>query len=315
MSIVFGSEYTVVVTVFVVALCFCKSVMECVQMGMLIATHCPLEHCSYQWRFDLFLYGKFALLFFSGTQPIFICMAPLMRHLFSGFYPESHVAILETAQLNTSSFVIANTSSDGEILVRAHAVVFDLQFAAVPFSIAAAISTAMWLNLSRDGLFKSDPTWDETLFEDERIWLYEIAYYIELLAMCVALIVASSMAQSAAQTWYTSCSLTAILIFFGAAARYSNRSHAGVCMSTIAFSLQCAMLVSFAISETDASCVVAVACSITLVMAVSVISIFHYSAAGQLSAGSIILARTLVSNTCSLVLIVTLMLGRSSACP
>lgn len=310
MSIVFGSEYTVVVTVFVVALCFCKSVMECVQMGMLIATHCPLEHCSYQCRFDLFLYGRFALLFYSGTQPIFVCMAPFMRQLISGVYPESHVAILETAQLNVSSI-----STDDDFLAKAHAVVFDLQFAVVPFSVAAAVSTAIWLNLSRDGLFKSDPTWDEALFEDERIWLYEIAYYAELLAMCVALIVASSVAQSAAQTWYTGCSFTAILIFFAAAARYSNRSHAGVFMSTIAFSMQCAMLVSFAISETDASCVIAVVCSVTLVMAVSILSVLHYSAAGQLSAGSIILARTLVSNTCSLVLIATLMLGRSSACP
>ena len=308
MAVAFGGEYTVAVTAFVVALCFCKSVMECVQMGIVIATHCPLEHCSYQCRFDLFLYSRLALLFFSLAQPILMCVAPLLRHLFSSVNPVSHVAIIEAMYTNVSSI------TDGEIVVHAQAVMFDLQFAAIPFSLAAAVSTAVWLNLSKDGIFSSDPLWDEAFFEDERIWQYEISYYIELVAMCVALVAASSVPQSAAQSWYTSFSLSAILVFFISTARYNSRSHVSVCMSTIMFSVMCAMLVSLAVSETDSSCAIPLACSITLVMAVSIVAVFHYSAAGQLSAGSVILARTLVSNTCSLVLIATLMLGRSSAC-
>lgn len=308
MAVAFGGEYTVFVTIFVVALCFCKSVMECVQMGIVIATHCPLEHCTYQCRFDILMYSRLVLLCFSLAQPILMCIGPLLRHLFSGVNPVSHVAIIEAMYQNISSV------PEGEIVVQAHAVSIDLQFAAIPFSLAAAVSTAMWLNMSKEGMFSNNPLWDEALFEDENIWQYEIAYYIELVAMCVALVVASSMPQSAAQSWYTSFSLSAILVFFTSTARYNNRSPIGVCMSTVMFSMLCAMLVSVAMSETDTSCAIPVACSITLVMAAAIVAIFHYSAAGQLSSGIVILARTLVSNTCALVLIVTLMLGRSSAC-
>jgi len=44
------------------------------------------------------------------------------------------------------------------------------------------------------------------------------------------------------------------------------------------------------------------------------IAIFHHIAAGSMPAGSIILARTVLSNTCSLVLIATLAAGRTSSC-
>jgi hypothetical protein len=306
MAVEFGAGYSVGVTVFVLALCFCRSLIECVQCAVLCCDKCQLP-CSYECLVNAKTYAKGALVSFTFVQPMLVCGAASLRHAFSRASPLSHARFLELP-------AVVNASA---LDLQSHVLEVDMRFTALPFSAAVAVSASMWWHLFNSGLFKHDPEWNEELFfgdESESIWSYELAYYLELFCMCVALTTASASLLSMSEALYMSTTLTALLVYFAAAARYHNRSKVSMCMSMVAFSLLTAMLCSFVVSTVDTTCAVPAVCGAALVCALFALAVVHYLAAGSFTAGDIILLRTVVSNACVLVLVGALAAGRSSAC-
>lgn len=306
MAVEFSAEYSIGVVAFVVALCFCKSMIECVQCAVLLCDKCQLP-CSYECILSAKTYGETLLVCFTFVQPMLLCGAAMLRHVFAGVTPQSTARFLELPAVFNATAVH----------LPSHIIEVDLRFTVLPFSVAAVVSATAWWHLYSLGLFSKDPEWNEDLFfmdDSERIWLYELAYYCELLCMCFAFTTSSASLLSMTEALYTSTTLTALLIFFMAAARYHNRTQASMCMSMIAFSLLTAMLCSFVVAAVDTTCAVPALCGAALVCAVFVIATVHYLAAGTFLARSIILVRTVVSNACALVLFVALAAGRTSAC-
>jgi hypothetical protein len=311
MAVEFTSEHVVGVVVFVLALMCCKSILECIQAALVLFKDCSC-FCDYNCGYHFFLYGKTALLFFNAIQPVIMCLAGAFRAAVTGEQPRSRVFVVALS-LNTSTFLAHESTQAVAATLSFQSV--DLLFSAIPFSMLACLSTAAWMNLAKANLFDSDPVWDEGLFQhDERIWIYETLYYAELFGMCVALLAAASVPQPSATLLYMSTSVTALLVVFTFAARYPNHSQAGLCITSTTFALLCAMTSTFAFTALDTGCAWSVLCGATFVCTVMAIAIFHHIAAGSMPAGSIILARTVLSNTCSLVLIATLAAGRTSSC-
>jgi len=307
MTVEFGSTYSVGVVVFALALCFCKSLLEGVLAAVRLSRECKLcpecmclELCSQSSWLAALKYVKAVLLCFNVAQPVLMLLAAPLRAWVSGARPVSHVTFL-AVRGNATAWELQPTS-------------VDLLFVTVPFSMLASATTAMWIHLAEQGVFLDDPTWDAALFErDERVWLYETLYYYELTAMCFALAVAASRPRSATESMYMSTTIAALLIFFASAARYETRSQAATCSSTTALALLCAILTSFTYAV-DGSCALPVASGAALDIVAFGVAAVHAVAAGQFSAGAIILARTLASNVCSGVLIATLAGGLTSGC-
>ena len=301
MTVEFGSEHAAGVVLFAVALYFCKSLVEGALAVVRLSQECNCpELCGQQSCLSALKYLKAALLCFNVAQPVLmLCAAPL-RAWVSKARPVSHVTFF-AIRGNATAWELQPTS-------------VDLLFATVPFSMLASATTAMWMHLAERGVFVDDPTWDAALFErDERVWLYETLYYYEVGAMCFALAVTASRPRSATESMYMSMTLAALLVFFASAARYETRSQAAMCSSTAALALLITILMSFAYAV-DGSCALPVASGVALVAMVFGLAAVHFVAAGQLTAGSIILARTLASNVCSGVLIATLAGGLTSGC-
>lgn len=311
MAVEFTNEHVVGVTGFVLAIFFCRSVVDCIQTATVLCDGCQLSFCDHGCHKNMMVGFKLVLFSFNAVQPVLVSLAAPLRAAFTGEPPLSRVFVVE---LNVNASTLTGYEPL-HVITTGRLAVLDLRFAAIPFSMLACISTAVWVNLGKDGLFNQDPMWDCDFFSDnESIWLYETVYYAELLLMCVALVATSALPQTAAETLFLSTTLTALMIFFAASSRYPNRSQAGMCMSTTAFGLLCAIISSFAFTSIDTSCVLAVLAGTTLVGTVTATATFHYIAAGSFKTGSIVLFRTLLSNMCSVILIVTLAVGRTSSC-
>ena len=314
MAVEFTNEHVVGVTAFVLALCFCRSIVDCIQMFIVFSSeckNCPLA-CNHDCRVNTAFYSKFFLISFNMTQPLIMCFAAPLKEFFSGVRPTSHVGFVHvhTVQLANSS----STGDPPDSLVATESFI-DMLFVVTPFSLMACLSTFVWFNLGKAGVLNSDTVWDcELLAENEDVWLYEALYFCEILGMSFALISISSLPQTAAETLYMSCTITALMIFFFSASRFENHSRTGICMSYTAFSLLVAMTSSYVSTSVDTACPFAVLSASVLVIAVLALAIFHFIACGSFTAGSIVLFRTIVSNACSIALIATLTAGRTSAC-
>ena len=311
MAVEFTNEHVVGVTGFVLAVFFCRGLVDCIQTAIVLCDGCPLWTCHHGCHKNLMVGFKLVLFSFNAVQPVIMSLAAPVRAAFAGEPPLSRVFVVNLS-VNVTSLTgdePVHTITTGSLSA------LDLRFAAIPFSMLACISTAVWVNLGKDGVFNQDPLWDCDFFADnERIWLYETVYYAELLLMCVALVATSTLPQTAAETLYLSMTITALLMFFASTSRYQNRSQAGMCMSTTAFALLCAIISSFALTGIDTSCALAVLAGTALVGIVISTATFHYIAAGSFKTGNILLVRTLLSNTCSVILIATLAVGRTSSC-
>lgn len=323
MAVEFRNEYVAGVVIFVIGIMFCKSVLECIQIAVSLCHHFDCL-CDYQCRVNLHHYSKSTLLIFSMTQPIILCTVASFVYAIKGYYPVSEVDFLEmdsefrqVRSANQSNCFQEHCASELDFRVHADNMLLsvkyvnvDTRLVVIPFSLAACVSTSAWLNLGKRGAFENDPTWDENLFEDDRIWMYEMLYYAETLGMTVAMLCCSSIPKSLSEILYTGMTVTSLMIFFASASRYQNRTQAGIFMCATTFSLLCSILASFVFTTLDTACTLPVLCGVTYICAVMGQSLFHYMAAGSCSAGAVLLVRTLSSNICLLVLIVSLGLGQ-----
>ncbi|NBV31998.1 MAG: hypothetical protein EBR93_05635 [Bacteroidetes bacterium] len=190
----------------------------------------------------------------------------------------------------------------------------DLRIFVIPFSATASAATAAWLFLCREGIFNNDPTWDDSLFEADAMWTYEIIHYLETFFMTIALLTASSHPRSFEYHLFLSSTLTALYIFFATTSRFQHFSVVSQCINSAAFTILGSILVSFLIQGMELSCSLAVVAGWVLAIIYVAMTMVYQTAKGNLTAGAIITARTLVANFVTLIFCVILFMGRTEVC-
>jgi hypothetical protein len=190
----------------------------------------------------------------------------------------------------------------------------DLRIFVIPFSAAASAGTASWLFLCKEGMFNSDPTWDDSLFEEQAIWTYEVIHYIEIFFMTIALITTSSKPSSLQNHFYMAFTITSLHIFFAATSKVPNFSVTGQCFNSTAFALMGSILVTFLMNGMELSCSLAVAAGWMLAIVHTTMAIVYQTSKGTATAGAIITVRTLAANLVTVMFCIILFLGRTEVC-
>ena len=170
MDVSFKNEYIVEVFIFVLVIYFCKNVLQCldaaISLFQKLSCDCPICYgvtCQEMCRLSLIT--------FSAIQPMLLCIIVPMHMSFSKEPIDSYI-FTTSININSSTADMLHHQSltryTNETMVVTEFVTFtkiDLRIFVIPFSATASAATAAWLFLCREGMFNSDPTWDDSLFE------------------------------------------------------------------------------------------------------------------------------------------------------
>lgn len=321
MDVSFKNEYIVEVFFFVLLIYFCKNVLQCVDAALSVFQKLSCD-CPVCYGMTCLEISRSALITFSAIQPVILCIiVPI--HVSLAQTPINSNIFTVSLNFNTSMAALLHDSSHLENIQANYTVEWfkymnvteiDLRIFVVPFSVAASASTASWLFLCREGVFNSDPTWDNSLFETESMWTYEIIHYVEIFFMTLALIVTATQPQTLDSSFYMTSTLTALYIFFATTSKFSEFSVVGQFLNSAAFAFMGSILVTFLSNGIEVSCSLAIAAGWLLAIGFVMMTVLYQTANGALTAGAIITVRTLAANVVTLVFCVVLFNGRTTLC-
>ena len=308
MELSFENRHVVAIVVFMVALLFCKQVLECLQHCVQLWQHCASSACCFHYAHEELLRGGLlaALLTFSVCQPVVFVMVSALANTLRGrpgFWTINFVHVA----FNTSAF--PHRHSQTEALRRPLAQDMEVTTTQVdglllimPFALCAFCTTYAWFSMKAGGDFSSDPMWDAGLFSSRRMQLYEALYALETTVLLFALLAITA---DPAQLEYTLvCSVLAVFIimYFSAQSRCkssSDKTSEGV-ISIGLFAVLNMLLSAFVTQHWSANHLTKVLASSMLAFTTLVLAGMHMSVNEDTRAGSVILCRTLLSCTCSL---------------
>jgi hypothetical protein len=323
MELSFENRHVVAIVVFMVALLFCKNLLQCVQACMQVWQACAESMCQecpcvHYGHMEL-LRGCFSatMLTWSVGQPLFLLFvksaADVLRGR-QGFWTVHFVHV----GLNVSAFphrrsalapgpgpglapgpapgpadpahalTLAQSEVDGLLLV-------------MPFALSAACTTYSWCTMRAAGHFKTDPAWDAELFQDRRLQLYELLYALETCLLLSALL---ALAADPAPLEYTLvCALLAtfILLYFSAQSRCKgagDRASESL-LGMLLFATLNMLLSSFVAQHWAGAYPVKVSAACVLCLAALLLAGLHMTTSEDMLAGRVILCRTLISCACS----------------
>ena len=309
MELSFENHHVVAIVVFMVALLFCKNLMQCVHASTQVWQACAESICSecpcvHYGQLEL-LHACFsaALLTFSVGQPILFIFvkstADVLRHR-PGLWTVNfvHVSINATAfqhmrsgdargthQAHTTS--VSQSEADGLLLV-------------MPFALIAACTTYTWCILRAAGNFSSDPLWDAELFQDRRMQFYETLYAVETCLLLFALLALTADPAPLEYTLVCATLATFILLFFSAQSRSKAAGDRASesCISMLLFAVANMLLASF-VAQHWSPHPVKVSSACMLCLTVLLMAGLHMTVSEDTHAGHVILCRTLISCACS----------------
>lgn len=317
MSLTFENRYVIGVVVFMVTLLFCKNVLECVQACMQVWQSCQC--------FDLFFcpcvhYGHAELLkntlvamllVFSVGQPLFLVL--IKKTTESMLARESFWTVnMAYLELNTTAFAHTTILSSpptppGPVSGAVSGTVFvtasetDGLLLVMPFTLAAACTTWMWVSLRQAGCFDADPEWGPDLFADPRMQVYELLYAFEVFALLCALLSLSSDPAPVEYTLVYALVLCFLLLFFCSQSRRSGATNqTEQTISMVLFSILSTLVSFFVVQHWSGGCASKRTSGMFLVVVLPALAIFHMSTTETTRAGNVILIRTCVSCSCSL---------------
>ena len=323
MDLTFENHYVVGITVFMLAMLFCKNLLETMQsfvqcwqqccMACLDAWACPCAHYGHKEMVRVVVMA--AVYTFSVGQPFMMILARYIGT--STEYKPLWTVNVITVVWNASAFEHQHNSTNAQhskhpSLVDVKVTETDVLLLVMPFALCAAVSTWTWLSLHHAGFFSNDPLWDAELFRDARMQLYELAYVLEQWLLTLAL---ATLAAEPADFWYVLCfSVTCVLItcYLLACSRTALDTE-GVNMPILAFALLCTALSVF-VSRHWTQCVHQNLSAVALMLQGLILGFMHLSARGEASAGSVILGRTSISCVFSLYFIINLGIGANRFC-
>jgi hypothetical protein len=307
MELSFENHHVVAVVVFMVALLFCKQVLECLQNFVQLWQTCAESAgCCHYGHEELLRGGLLAaLLTFSVCQPIIFVLVNAAGNSFrgrQGFWTVNFVHV----SFNASAF--PHRHSQSETLRRPLAQGVDVSTTPVdglllvmPYALCAFCCTYTWFSMKATGDFSSDPAWDAELFANRRMQLYEALYALETSLLLFVLL---SLAADPAQVEYTFvCALMAtfIIMYFSAQGRCkssSDRASESV-ISIFLFAALNMLISAFVTQHWAGNCPVKLFSACMLALTTLMLTGLHMGVTDETRAGHVILGRTLLSCSCS----------------
>jgi hypothetical protein len=328
MLLTFENHYVVAVVVFMLSMLFCKHMLECVQTCIHVWQSCASPMCQDLCFCPCVHYGHAellrhsllaALLFFSVGQPILLLIIKRITENMlerQSFWTVNvgYVLINTTAFQHTSNATGAAASTP-EGASRLSFSELDGLFLVMPFTLAAACTTWMWVSLRHVSFFQSDPEWGPELFSDPRMQLYELLYALEVFALLFALL---SLVADPAPVEYIlvyAMLLSFLLLYFcSQSRRHGAAHHTEHTLSMLMFSLLSTLVSFFVVQHWSGGCSSKRSAGVLLICVLPALAICHMSTTEDTRAGNIILLRTFVSCTCSLYFVLLASLNPNSWC-
>jgi hypothetical protein len=304
MELSFENHHVVAIVVFMIALLFCKQMLECMN-NFLDAWHKCAVHscCCCDYGHEELLRGGLtaALLTFSVCQPILFVLVNSLAMTIRGktsFWTVNFVHV----EFNASAFKHRNTATEAirrplEQGVSVATTQVDGLLLVMPFALCAFCTTNTWFGLKASGEFSKDPHWDAELFQNRRMQLYEALYGLETLLLLFALLALSA---DPAQPEYTAVSAllaTFIIMYFSAQSRTrstSDRTSESL-ISIFLFAALNMLLSGFVTQHWSSGGTVKLLSTCMLALTTLVLAAVHMTAAEDTLAGTVILLRTLLS--------------------
>lgn len=295
MELSFENHHVVAVVVFMVALLFCKQVLECMHSLADTWQKCAANTCCFchYGHEELLRRGLTAIMLtFSVFQPIVLVLA---RHGFwtvnfvhvefnASAFPHRHSQTESIRRPLNATLSVSLTPVDGLLLV-------------MPFALCAFCTTNTWFGMKASGEFSTDPRWDAELFQCRRMQLYEALYALETLLLLFVLL---ALVADPAQPEYTAVSAllaTFIIMYFSAQSRSrscSDRASESV-ISIFLFAAINMLLSGFVTQHWSAGGTVKLMSTCMLALTTLALTGLHMAATEETFAGNVILFRTLLS--------------------
>jgi len=314
MLLTFENHYVVAVVIFMLSMLFCKNLLECIQACIQVSQSlickdllfCP---CVYQSHAELLRESVLkVLLGFSIFQPLILLFVKKMSE--STLEHKSFWTVNVGFLLINADAFLHSTNDTAVILTGDKGISFsvseiDVVLVVMPFTLAAASSTWMWVSLQHQDFFKSDPEWGPELFSDPRMLLYELLYCFEVFALLCALLSLTADPAPVEYIFVYSLLLTFLVLFFCAQSHQQRiADQAEHTISMIVFSILISLVSFFVVQHWSGGCATKRSSGLLLVVVVVTLAILHMSTREDTRTGTVILLRTVMSTTCSLYFVV-----------
>ena len=321
MLLTFENNYVVAVIIFMLSMLFCKNLLECIQACVQLSqslickdfVFCP---CIYKSHAQLLRESAFKLLLvFSIFQPIVLLIVKKIAESTSG--QESlwtvnvgYVQINANAFAHTNKQATNNTTLSSVSYVQDKGIAFtvseiDVVIIVMPFMLAAASTTWMWVSLDHQDFFQADPEWGPELFADPRMIFYELLYCFELFALVCALLLLTADPAPTEYVVVYSLLLSFLILFFCAQSHQQRvADQAEHTISMLVFSIMTSLVCFVVVEHWAGGCATKRSSGIVLLLIVLTLAILHMSTRDETRAGTIILCRMVISNACSLYFVI-----------
>lgn len=272
------------------------------------------EHCVY--RNSLNVLARTLTDVYFGMHPLLLALLTMFLH--------ARVAPVQSSTLLTS-IVLANTSSyyaagavrldaaDALPALDARSRVDEVEYImwVMPFALGIAASYLCLCRAFACHEISELNEWNDDVLEGG-VFMYEMAYHLELFMMNVSLVGTSCSEQSLGLIVYASATITLLQAYFVAGSRTTIECHAHAVLSMVlaaVFVLTVASVLAFV-----HSCVLSRLLGILLVMTSCVVVLGHHSAFGRASVAHVIILRLCIVAAVSLTHIVVMCVGRNAIC-
>ena len=333
MVLEFDARYAVSVLVLMLALFFCKTLLECVEKCTNVLVSCANLGCESlcaqmscalecleldHGQTEKFHNAKMiVVLLLSTGKPLIIIAASWCGKWargYNGFEPRWTVVFVQVS-LNQSRFSHANLTADlWEISTATEITEADGVFLVMPFALISTLCTWTWVSLKKDGLFCDDPVWDANLFEHRGMQLFEVLYGLETFTLFFCLLSIAGSPVILDTVLPTALLLTMLLLYLFAFSRGPRsgdfvESAFGVIMLVLI-----ACTVSYFLAEYTDHCVISYSAASLTVTILILLSLLHASCNNETKAGSLILCRTVLSVCATIYFAVLAVIDSNSVC-
>ena len=324
MLLTFENHYVVAVVIFMVSMLFCKNLLECIQACIQVSQSlickdvlfCP---CFYKSHAELLRESVLkVLLGFSIFQPIILLIVKkisesAIEHKSLWTVNVGYLLINADAFVHSTNDTAASFATDRGISFSVSEI--DVVLVVMPFTLAAASSTWMWVSLQHQDFFQADPEWGPELFADPRMLLYELLYCFEIFALLCALLSLTADPAPVEYIFVYSLLLTFLVLFFCAQSHQQRiADQAEHTIGMIVFSILSSLVSFFVVQHWSGGCPTKRSSGLLLVVVVLTLAIVHMSTREETRAGTVILLRTVMSTTCSVYFVVIAAQDANSWC-
>ena len=341
MVVEFDARYAAGVLGLMLALFFCKSLLECVEKCMHVLGACAhlscdslCAHASCATECLALDHGQaenihnakmIVVLMLSAGKPLIIIAASWCGQWARGYNGSQWTVVFVQVSLNQSGFVRANLTAglwesaatetrevDGLFLADTTEV--DGLFLVMPYALISTLCTWTWISLKKDGHFYNDPVWDADLFEHRGMQLFEILYGVENFALFFALLSIAGNPVILDTVLPTALSLTLLLLYLFAFSRGPRSGDFVESAFGVIVLVLIASTVSYFLAEYTGHCVISHSAGSLTVALLILLSLLHASCNNETKAGSLILCRTLLSVCATVYFAALAAIDSNSAC-